>query len=70
MEGWKNVFWPDPQVEAIAVKRAEICDKCDKVKWIGSLAICSLCNCPIPAKCRSLSERCGDSPPKWIEADV
>jgi hypothetical protein len=68
VEGWRNVLWPDPQIEVIAIKRSEICNGCDKVKWICGVAICSLCGCPLTAKCRSLSEKCGDG--KWDEEKI
>lgn len=63
VEGWRNVIFPDPQIEVIAVKRSKICNECDKVKWVCGIAICELCGCPLTAKCRSLSEECDDG--KW-----
>ena len=53
-EGWINVLWPDPEVEKIAVDRASVCAECSENdgNW------CMDCMCFIPAKIRSLAERC------------
>ena len=53
-DGWLNVLWPDPRVEEIAGDRAAICAECDynDGNW------CMDCMCFIPAKIRSLAERC------------
>lgn len=63
-----NVIWPDPQIEVIAIKRSKICDDCDKVRWACGVAICSVCNCPLTAKCRSLSEECPEG--LWEKENV
>ena len=68
VEGWKNVVWPDPQIEVIAKNRSEICNGCDQVKWVCGIAVCKLCGCPLTAKCRSLSEECDLG--KWGQEKV
>ena len=52
--GWRNILWPDPLIEEIAMARAEICAECtsNDGNW------CIDCMCFIPAKARSLAERC------------
>jgi hypothetical protein len=54
IEGWKNVIFPNKEVEKIAYERAIICANCDKNK----LNICSECGCPLVAKLRSINEKC------------
>jgi hypothetical protein len=68
VEGWHNVTFPDPKIEEIAVKRSEICNGCDQVKWVCGIAVCKLCGCPLTAKCRSLSEECDLG--KWGQEKV
>jgi len=54
LTGWRNVIWPDPIVEEIALQRAEVCAGCD----LNDDNWCKDCKCYIPAKARSLAERC------------
>ena len=58
IEGWKNVIFPDPHIELIAIERAKVCDDCEK----NISGICIDCGCVLIAKCRSLSETCD----KWL----
>jgi len=59
-EGWKNYTFPTPEIEAIAKKRMAICVECEKLRANKS---CMLCGCYMPAKCRSISSKCGLN--KW-----
>ena len=54
IQGWKNVIWPNAEVERIAHERIAICLKCERNK----LNVCIDCGCWVPAKCRSLTEHC------------
>lgn len=60
-EGWRNVIFRNPVVERIAIERAKICSGCEDNtdNW------CVKCKCWIPAKARSISERCD----KWDNSD-
>ncbi len=49
VEGWKNVFISDEDIEAMAKERSAICDQCEHKKKI----VCGLCNCPLEAKVRA-----------------
>lgn len=53
-EGWGNIIFPTPEIELIAIKRAEICATCEHNK----VNICTQCGCFIPAKTRSLKANC------------
>ena len=53
-DGWRNIIWENPEVELIAKQRAKICSECARSK----MDICKECGCYIPAKIRSMSERC------------
>lgn len=53
-DGWKNLIFPSPEVEALANKRASICADCDK----NVANICSSCGCYLPAKLRSKDSTC------------
>lgn len=55
MAGWSKLLFRDPDVERVAIPRAEKCARCDNANdsnW------CAICNCYIPAKVRSLKEKC------------
>ena len=56
-EGWKNLAFPNPQVEIEAKRRIAICvgNQCKKFKSNKS---CALCGCYMPAKVRSLKSHC------------
>lgn len=57
--GWKNLVWPDKEVEKVARERAEICAKCPLlVSMAGKGICCYKCGCVIAAKVRSLDESC------------
>ncbi len=56
-EGWKNLAFPSPEIEAIAKKRIAICvgNQCKKFK---ANKTCALCGCYMPAKVRSPKSHC------------
>jgi hypothetical protein len=58
-EGWKNLTFPDPEIEKLAKKRIRICvrNKCDH---FTDLKICNLCGCYMPAKVRSPHSKCNE----------
>jgi hypothetical protein len=71
VEGWRNYIFEDPKVEEIAKKRAAACSICphavmgswnqkmpDKTIQVIKGMKCSLCGCPLSAKCRSLDSEC------------
>ena len=52
--GWKNVVFPNENVEKIAKARASICSGCEhNVK-----SRCKKCGCPLVAKTRSMQSHC------------
>tara|TARA_R100000951_G_scaffold66458_2_gene56199 strand:+ start:816 stop:1133 length:318 start_codon:yes stop_codon:yes gene_type:complete len=52
--GWKNVVFPNDEVERIAKVRAAVCAQCEyNVK-----SRCQKCGCPLVAKTRSLQSDC------------
>lgn len=53
--GWKNLTFPNKDVEEIAKKRIIICVDCDR---LTNRNICSACGCFMPAKVRSEKSRC------------
>ena len=53
--GWSYLLWRDPEVEKIATVRANICASCDK---LNKASVCIECTCYIPAKVRSIDEKC------------
>lgn len=55
ISGWKNLLYRDPSVEVIAIERAKKCASCNN---LGALGFCSICSCYVPAKVRSLNEKC------------
>jgi len=54
-QGWKNYIFPNPEMEALAKKRATICVDCPKLKLNN---VCASCGCYIPAKTRSKTSKC------------
>lgn len=56
-EGWKNLVFPNPQVEEEAKRRIEICvsNKCKKFR---ANKTCAYCGCYMPAKVRSPESHC------------
>ena len=54
VDGWKNLIVRDPQIEELALSRAKFCAVCSKNKY----NVCTICNCPLPAKTRSPEEKC------------
>lgn len=59
VEGWKNVLFQDPEVEAEALRRATICSGCP----FNEKNKCSKCGCPLVAKTRSMKSKCPDK--RW-----
>lgn len=55
--GWKNLLFPNPEIEELAKKRIVICidNKCNN---LNEYDICEKCGCYIPAKVRSPKEKC------------
>ncbi len=58
-EGWSNWINRDPEVETIALVRADICAACSS----NTLSVCTECGCLIAAKTRSLKTDCPRN--KW-----
>lgn len=56
VEGWKNLFVKDPDIEPIAKERAEVCSKCRYAS--RKEVICTLCGCPLAAKTRTKKNTC------------
>jgi hypothetical protein len=59
-DGWKNYVFLNPEVEAEAKRRIEICVECVNFKKNKS---CAICGCYMPAKVRSPKSKC--SIEKW-----
>lgn len=57
-EGWKNLAFENPRVEAIAKKRATLCSQCPNVIMVSRVAWCEKCWCPIASKTRATGEQC------------
>jgi hypothetical protein len=73
LNGFKNLAFPNPEVEKIAKERAKICAECEHNKIINTiLGIkpfsyngCDICKCYINAKVRSVkpTNKCPDG--RW-----
>lgn len=73
--GWKNYYFENKEVEAIAKSRAVVCSTCPHAKHSEFIDIidnkpeamkglvCDVCNCPLSKKTRSLTSKCDLS--KW-----
>jgi len=59
LDGWKNVFISDEEVEALALEREKVCLQCPHKKKL----ICELCHCPLKAKLRAVHAECPDG--RW-----
>ena len=59
LDGWKNVFVSDEEVETLAAEREKVCLQCPHKKKL----ICGLCNCPLKAKLRAVHAGCPDN--RW-----
>ena len=73
-DGWFHYATnADPEVEALAIKRAEICVQCPNITQSNTLHIltnekgdtkaikgmlCGICKCPLSAKVRSIHDSC------------
>ncbi len=53
--GWKNLTFPNPQIEIEAKRRIAICVDCNRLRKNKT---CELCGCYMPAKVRSPKSRC------------
>ncbi len=53
-DGWKHIVWSSKEVEAVAMERAKICSECA----LSKMSFCKQCGCYIPAKIRSMTEKC------------
>jgi len=54
IEGWYNLIIRDPVIEEMALKRAKVCAVCSS----NVRNVCKECHCPLPAKTRSVEEKC------------
>jgi len=59
-DGWKNLTFPNPNIEKLAKTRIGICVDCDKLTRNNT---CKLCGCYMPAKVRSKQSKCNLN--KW-----
>ena len=57
VEGWKNVFFPNPVSEELAKKRLASCVSCVHYKP-SPMRKCGICHCWIPAVVRSSKKKC------------
>ena len=60
VDGWKNVFISNDEVEELAAEREKICLQCPHKKKIT----CGLCGCPLHAKLRAVEAECPDG--RWL----
>jgi len=72
LNGWTNLAFPDPKVEALATKRASICAQCPAATFSGTAYAvvvdnktsmirgmsCSDCGCPLSTKVRAVDDSC------------
>lgn len=54
-EGWKNLAFPDVNVEIEAKRRIGICVNC---AYLTKKNYCQICGCYMPAKVRSMKSKC------------
>ena len=59
LDGWKNVFISDEEVELLASERQIVCEQCPHKKKFT----CGLCGCPLKAKLRAVEAICPDD--RW-----
>ena len=59
LDGWKNNFFRDSQIELIAQQRNVICNTCEHRQPLT----CGLCGCPLVAKTRARDATCPDD--RW-----
>ena len=59
VDGWKNVFITDEEIEVLAKQREVVCNQCPHKRS----KICGLCNCPLVAKLRAVEAECPDN--RW-----
>jgi hypothetical protein len=75
IEGWANYYFPNKQIEAVALNRAAICAHCpnagkstffeiidNRPEQIQGM-VCKICTCPLSKKTRSPNETCPES--RW-----
>lgn len=59
IKGWSNLIYRNPEIEQVAVIRAQKCENCDQLSIIATYYLyCKQCGCYIPAKIRSLGSTC------------
>lgn len=70
IEGWKNLVIPNSRVEALAVKRLQICFTCPENSTPNEIKLsstCKSCGCVLEAKSRSVASQCPKN--KWPNLD-
>lgn len=72
INGWANLAKTSPKIEALALKRANMCAHCPAAIFSGAIYAtvidhktvqvrgmsCQDCNCPLSAKVRSVNDSC------------
>lgn len=58
VNGWKNLAFPNKEVEIEAKKRIQVCLECPDEKYDDNSKRCKLCGCFMPAKVRSVKSKC------------
>mgnify|MGYP003631721557 CR=1 FL=1 len=59
LDGWRNAFLKDDEIEALARIRLDACENCPSSKEnIIDLVICGSCGCPLLAKSRAPEDLC------------
>jgi hypothetical protein len=58
IQGWSNVIWENPEIEALALERATVCSTCPTN--INNVCSSSMggCGCPIIAATRAPYKKC------------
>lgn len=59
-DGWKNLAFPNDEVEKMAKERIEVCAECE---FLTQRKTCEKCGCYMPAKTRSPRSKCPKN--KW-----
>ena len=65
IDGWTHLINRDPRVEEVALKRAQVCAKCEDAGHVLGVLKCNECGCPLIAKTRSMDSKCPKG--KWDE---
>ncbi len=69
LNGFKNLVWKTPEIEAIAMARAIVCSKCPSYQD-SPVAHCKACGCFLPAKVRSVKGNNFCKLGKWQSLDM